>query len=529
MVRSRLGQTGSQKPHSTQVVADSSIGGVVFRSRRCAVGSRLRTTPGDEHPVGIGEPLHPPHQLGRLRAPLALHVRRHVHAGPVLGLQRAVVLVDDQRDQALHEGLVALDVLGLGEVRGQHEVEVPGRGVAGDAGQEAVLDQQRLEVAGALGDPGGRDADVLEDQRRARQAQAADQSLEALAHPPRGLDLVGVAGEGGRADRLVAREQLGPTRDLRGELLLGRAAVLDQERRRGRVELFPLLRRADHVPGGGDQRGRDHQLDRGGAAGDQVVDRGDRGVDVGEVDPGGGGDGGLRDRLEDDLGDVGERPLRADQQATEDLQRLIGIEEGAEAIAGGVLDLELAPDACREVGVGADLVADRREARGELRLGRLELGGGARRGGVDPRPRGQDEGQRAQGRVAVLGHPAAHPARVVGDDAADGGDVGARRVGAEAAAVRREHAVDVAEDRAGADPDRGAVLEHGEAAEVAAHVDQDAVGLALAVEAGAAGAEGDRDALRAAEGEDRGDVARPSSPSPPRAGTCGRATRRRRT
>ena len=86
--------------------------------------------------------------------------------------------------------LVALDVLRLGEVRGEHEVEVPGRGVAGDAGQEAVLDQQRLQVAGALGDPGGRHADVLEDQRRARQAQPADQPLQALAHAPGGLDLL---------------------------------------------------------------------------------------------------------------------------------------------------------------------------------------------------------------------------------------------------------------------------------------------------------------------------------------------------
>ena len=45
-----------------------------------------------------------------------------------------------------------------------------------------------------------------------------------------------------------------------------------------------------------------------------------------------------------------------------------------------------------------------------------------------------------------------------------------------------------------------------DAAEVLADVDEDAVALALAVEAGAAGAEGDRDLLLAAEGEDLGDV-----------------------
>jgi hypothetical protein len=42
---------------------------------------------------------------------------------------------------------------------------------------------------------------------------------------------------------------------------------------------------------------------------------------------------------------------------------------------------------------------------------------------------------------------------------------------------------------------------------VAAHVDEDALALALSVEAGAAGAEGDRDAAALAEGENFGDIA----------------------
>ena len=96
----RLGQTGSQNPHSTQAVASSSIGGVVFRFCRCSPGSRFRITPGPSTPSGSASSLDPPHQLGRLRAPLALDERRHVHAGAVLGLQRAVVLVDDQRRRA---------------------------------------------------------------------------------------------------------------------------------------------------------------------------------------------------------------------------------------------------------------------------------------------------------------------------------------------------------------------------------------------------------------------------------------------
>ena len=52
VVRWRLGQTGSQKPHSTQVSTSSSIDGVVFRLRRWTPGSSLSSTPGPSTPSG---------------------------------------------------------------------------------------------------------------------------------------------------------------------------------------------------------------------------------------------------------------------------------------------------------------------------------------------------------------------------------------------------------------------------------------------------------------------------------------------
>ncbi len=213
-----------------------------------------------------------------------------------------------------------------------------------------------------------------------------------------------------------------------------------------------------------------------------------------------------RHRLEDRLGEEGERALGADQEAAEYLQRLLGVEEGAEPVAGRVLDRELAADALGELGVGADLLADRGEAGGQLGLRGGEALGGARRCGVDRRPGGQDEGHRAYRRVGVVKDTAAHPAGVVGDHAADRGDLGAGRVGAELAPVGSEDAVGVTEHGAGLDPGERAALLHRDAAEVAAHVDQDAIALALAIEAGAAGAEGDRDARATAVGEDLGDV-----------------------
>ncbi len=56
-VRWRLGHTGSQKPHSTQLVATSSIGGVVFRLARWAPGSRFSSTPGASTPSGSASAL----------------------------------------------------------------------------------------------------------------------------------------------------------------------------------------------------------------------------------------------------------------------------------------------------------------------------------------------------------------------------------------------------------------------------------------------------------------------------------------
>ena len=76
----------------------------------------------------------------------------------------------------------------------------------------------------------------------------------------------------------------------------------------------------------------------------------------------------VRHGVEHRLGDEAQRALRAHEQAAEDLHRLVGVEERAQPVAGRVLDLELAPDALRQLGVGADLVADRGETVGQLGL-----------------------------------------------------------------------------------------------------------------------------------------------------------------
>ena len=175
------------------------------------------------------------------------------------------------------------------------------------------------------------------------------------------------------------------------------------------------------------------------------------------------------------------------------------------------------------------LVANPLQARRELRGGGGELLLGARGRGVDHGAVGQHEGHRAHRAVGVGDDAAAHSARVVGDHPADAGDVGGGGVGADAPAVSGEQAVGVAEDHAGLRPHaRPAVLD-AHAAPVAAHVDEDRVGLALAVEAGAAGAEGDRDAeLGRAAQRAWPCPARRAGPPPP-AGSGGRGWRPRRS
>ena len=105
-----------------------------------------------------------------------------------------------------------------------------------------------------------------------------------------------------------------------------------------------------------------------------------------------------------------------------------------------------------ELGVGPELVAELGQARGELGSGAGEARLGVGVGGVDHGAAGEHELHRPHGLVGVLLHPAAHPARVVGDHAADAGDVGARRIGPELAPVAGEQPVDAPEHDSRLDP-----------------------------------------------------------------------------
>ena len=233
-----------------------------------------------------------------------------------------------------------------------------------------MLGEQRLQVLRHLGHLRRRHADVLDDQRRARRAHLADQPVHALAHRPVDLDRLGVAVELGR--RGSARGRRAPRRRAPRRASSSASSAppnSTSSAAENGSSSRQLSRGAADVVRGDDQRRRDHQLDRPGARGDELLHRLDRRVDAREVKPGDRRPRRLRHGLERRLGDERERALAADQQPAEDLERGLGVEEGAEPVAGGVLDRELATDPLGELVVGEDLVADLEQTGGELGLG----------------------------------------------------------------------------------------------------------------------------------------------------------------
>ena len=157
---------------------------------------------------------------------------------------------------------------------------------------------------------------------------------------------------------------------------------------------------------------------------------------------------------------------------------------------------------------GSARIASRipRRPLGDLRLGVGEALLGVGRGRVDDRPRRQHDRQRAQGLVGVLDGPAAHAAGVVGHDPADGGRGLRRRIRPEPVAVRLQGRIRPGQDRARLAAQRPTAVLDGAPDPVAHHLDEDPVALGLPGQAGAGGAERDRDRVGVPVGQDWLDV-----------------------
>jgi hypothetical protein len=203
-------------------------------------------------------------------------------------------------------------------------------------------------------------------------------------------------------------------------------------------------------------------------------------VDVAEEEQPGRLVGKHRDRLHHRLGDEGQRPLGAHQDVGEDVDRPLEVDEGVEPVPGGVLHPVLRPDALHQPRVRADLVPEVQQSTMQLRLARPEQLVRAVGTAVDHRTRGQDEGQRVEGVVAVLLHPAAHPAGVVGQDAAERAGADARRVGTDLPPERAQELVQMVSDHSRTGADAEPVLLHPRRAPVPRHLHQQPIGERLA-------------------------------------------------
>src|SRR4029077_7044903 len=242
----------------------------------------------------VGELLDPPHHAGGLRTPLRLDEWRHVETGTVLGLERAVVLADDEIDEFFHESRVPLSALWIAKVGDQREVKISVGCVAGDSGDETVLAEQFLEVLGSLREAFRRKAHVLGYERRALWTVFADESKESLAYVPRQLDSLRHASELHGMDQIGVGGKLHDLalQDLERSHILG--AELHEKRRCLWIECSPIGRGLREGLAGGDESRRDHQFDRSGSETDEARDKTDRFVDCRDRYPGDAGYAGQR-------------------------------------------------------------------------------------------------------------------------------------------------------------------------------------------------------------------------------------------
>ena len=163
----------------------------------------------------------------------------------------------------------------------------------------------------------------------------------------------------------------------------------------------------------------------------------------------------------------------------EDLGRRVVVDEGVEAVGGGVLARKLAADALGERGVGARLVAQAQQTGVHLGpvVAQPVVGLGAR--GVDERAVGEEEHERVERVVGVVDDATAHPRGVVGQDSAHHRRVDRRGIGSEAIAERRQDPVQVAAHDSRLRPHAATLVENAAGPPVRGELHEDVVGHGL--------------------------------------------------
>ena len=210
----------------------------------------------------------------------------------------------------------------------------------------------------------------------------------------------------------------------------------------------------------------------------------------------------LGNGVEDSLGDEGQSAFRADQQVGKDIDGALEVEEGVDAVTGGVLGAIFAADALGERRVILDSRLEFEDTACQRRFAGKEELFGVRRSRVNGRAGGKQESQRGERVVGVLLDAATHAAGVIRENSSQRAGCDRGRVGADLGAVREQHAIGAGADSSGPDANPAPIFEDLEIAKVARDFDQQTIGDGLAGEAGASGAEGDGEGMVMAELEE---------------------------
>ena len=138
-----------------------------------------------------------------------------------------------------------------------------------------------------------------------------------------------------------------------------------------------------------------HDLERLRASLTQGHNRFRGGVEIGEEQQAGVLHRKLGNGVEDGLGDEGQGAFRADQQVGKDIDGALEVEEGVDAVSGGVLGAVLAADALGERGIILDSRPEFEDTARQRRFAGKEELFGVRRGRVDGGAGGKQEAQEA--------------------------------------------------------------------------------------------------------------------------------------
>ena len=354
------------------------------------------------------------HDAIGLVAPLLAHKGRHVAASAMLGLERAVVLVDHELHRFTHKFLVALHIfVGLKRLA-YHKVEISLQGMAVDAAIGiAMLVEHACKIDRCIGKVLNVEGNVLDNHCSAYGASACNDGENARPYLPVLAILGRVAGEASRHMQLVVAHDIHDLGDILVEcvLVVGRGA--HQYGRESLARLVLGCRERLLVEHLGTLHRTVLELHDALAGLAHVV----------EVEHGAGrvavemacGHGKLAGKAQS--------TLAAHHAMRDDVERVGEPDKGQKVQPRHVLDLILVLDAFHQLGVGHNLIAQLLDALHKVGTLGLECCTAAGVARVEHSAVGHDDAHRLQYLVAVGMCATAHARGIVDDNTAHHGRV----------------------------------------------------------------------------------------------------------